>query len=882
MAQMKNLLSRLPAFSETRMVSNGFVVWLAWKTDLNPAVAQTLSDYGGLKVASERRQSLWFFFSSDVFLALAKLEIWARLNPIPVFAQVVPAKLLLGLKLEPSVTLDSALMAQEATVPDEFEVWVHPKVQPVAQALPGVGLEPGTKRRGMAQLDWKRFQADPRLPYQSSLGWYLVLKPLGNPLDKNFQAGWRDFFEQIEVLLTRMKLKYLLHESFLMFPLENLRQLRAWCKEYLALIRRLKEENKELYWPCVQAVADKKGLNFNVELPRKFNLDWDQLMPDFPHMSYRTAFYLGEGFRINDVRFSVDQGKVDDWCNVSLSGDFDEGAGVLPVELPKRLVAGKHPNCFYCGLRGHVLTDCPSRDMADLRTEVWAQVAGIGFEDMQKGLVAMDDTLAKNPEQGVSGVLSGKDHSSLLLRALFEINAPVQLRMANAVMRSLGKDYPRGLTQLGTQPIEFLGEAMEALRSSELIQAERALSKALLKHPRLYQPRMLQGFVALERGDLAKAQSLWKEAEGLSSTVLQQSVNLFLQARALEMSGKFQLALSAYKNVLGVTPRWLDAVYRQGVCLVKMGFADQAMGFFSDLIQRDPHMFNRILIDPELERGHLQLLTSMYGPFAAAEQRAGEEKHALEELRTETVKWFPEDHPFSKEAEERINHLLELGQVRNFVAFSAVVQGRADLSRDLMARVEEEAKNLRKYFEGLMERLKTVRREAAWFPFPRLLVDFNKDFNFCARNMNWALSQHFQLAERFRKAQNISDKVEEKLVDLETRLKTLKVVRDATLFVLILGKTFFWLEIAGLVSSLLLLPLGVYLGQQAGYEWASGLVERQKWEIQKGMILLLSIFALTVSLLRSALVFEKKRSRLFREMEEKEQERKTKKVPASQ
>ena len=62
MAQLKGLLNRLPTFSESLMVSNGFGVWLAWKTDLIPAVPQTLSDYGGLKVAQERRQSLWFFF----------------------------------------------------------------------------------------------------------------------------------------------------------------------------------------------------------------------------------------------------------------------------------------------------------------------------------------------------------------------------------------------------------------------------------------------------------------------------------------------------------------------------------------------------------------------------------------------------------------------------------------------------------------------------------------------------------------------------------------------------------------------------------------------------------------------------------------------------
>ena len=79
---------------------------------------------------------------------------------------------------------------------------------------------------------------------------------------------------------------------------------------------------------------------------------------------------------------------------------------------------------------------------------------------------------------------------------------------------------------------------------------------------------------------------------------------------------------------------------------------------------------------------------------------------------------------------------------------------------------------------------------------------------------------------------------------LESRLRTLKVVRDATLFVLILGKSFFWLEVIGLVLSLALLPLTIYYGQKMGYPWATGLLIKQKWQIQKGLILVLSVAAL--------------------------------------
>ncbi len=864
MPKLEELLQRLPYIGEARMVTSGFGVWVVWKTDVSAGVTQTLSDYGGLLVSQGRHQALWFFFSSDVALALARLEVWARLNPVPVFSQLMPLRLLLGMKLERSVSVEGGLANQEAVPPDEFQVLVHPKLHENIKAIPGLSLIPAPKLTGLASLPWKMLQADPRLPYQSSMGWYQVLKPLGNPLDKAFQAGWREFFSPLEELVKRLKLPFLLQDSYVLFPLENLRQLRMWCKEYLLLVQRLKEEQPGAYWPCVMAIVDKKGLNFNVELPRRLSLDWDQLMPDFPHMFYRTALLLAEGFRINDVRFSVDQSKVEDWCNVSLSGELEVAEGSLQIELPKRLVTGKETFCFYCGLRNHPLTSCPSRAMAELRPEIWDKVALLGLSQMRAGLVAVDAAMAGTPLEGVESLLLGGAPENLLIQAMFEINSPSQHRMARVIWRSTGKDYPRGLTQLGAEEKGAVIEALQSIQAGELIQAERLLSQAALRSPRGIPPRTLQGFTALERGDALKAQGLWKECESLSTSPLQQAYFMFLQARCLEIQGKLQLASSLYKQVLVITPRWLDAQYRQGVCLVKMGFAEQAMGFFGDIIVRDHHMFNRVLIDPELERGHIHLLSSMFEAWNASAAKALEERRALDRSKEEVGKWFTEDHPFKEEATAHLDALIRLGEIENYVAYNRLIQGRVNFTRDLQLKIEEEVGKLRDRFGSFRDRLKVIHGEAAWFPFPRLLVEFNKDFNHCVRVLNWSFSQHFQVADNFRKAQEHVNSVEEKLGGLEKQLKTLKVVRDSTLFVLILGKTFFWLELSGLVLSLLGVPLLVYLSQKMGYSWATAMNEQQKYELRTGLVLVLSIAALAVSSLRTALIFEGRKEKLFR------------------
>lgn len=164
----------------------------------------------------------------------------------------------------------------------------------------------------------------------SSQGWYALLRPLGSPLDKAFQAGWRFLFERLESILREQKLKYSLNDNYLMVPLENLGKLRVWVRELLLALSGIRQFDPSHYWPCVSAVVDRRGLNFNNELPHKVNINWDGLMPDYPYMSYRNAYLLGEGFAIQDLSFSCGNSTMDTWCTVRMA-DGESRGETLPL-----------------------------------------------------------------------------------------------------------------------------------------------------------------------------------------------------------------------------------------------------------------------------------------------------------------------------------------------------------------------------------------------------------------------------------------------------------------------------------------------------------------------------------------------------------------------
>ena len=84
MAQLSQLLARLPEGKDVHMSTMGHVLWVCWHNNLTPAVSQTLLNYGGMLVGEEREQALWFFFTDDVFLALARLMVWGNFNELAV------------------------------------------------------------------------------------------------------------------------------------------------------------------------------------------------------------------------------------------------------------------------------------------------------------------------------------------------------------------------------------------------------------------------------------------------------------------------------------------------------------------------------------------------------------------------------------------------------------------------------------------------------------------------------------------------------------------------------------------------------------------------------------------------------------------------------
>lgn len=877
MPNISSLIEHLPEIQQSRLVSSGFGVWLVWKDKLHNAVRNTLRDYGALVIYEESNQGLFFCNNNEVFKALARLQIWARVNPMPVFCEVVPLTFLVGYSMEHAVSISPELDRQDARVPAEFEIVIHPKLKDEVESIPGLSTQVRGAIDGLAPVDWLSLHADQGLDYETERKWFYVIKPLGKMADKEAILGWRDFSTDIVELLQRLGLKYIsdVQKGFLFFPLDSFQLLKSFCIEILQLIKNNKDDPEKKYWPVVMAAVMQGDLPFSVDLPKRVGLDWDRLAPDFPHVRFVDGFLLSEWFRMDETRYGTDAVSLDSWCTISLKeGGEQAGSGTMQVMLPSVLVSSEGEPCFYCGQHSHKAVNCPSKFLDRPNSKIWQTIANTDVKEFNVAFDKLQESVSEDSySDNMADLLTKRDDlASVLARGVYEVNSPAQLRTTKLVWRSRSKEWNEGFKQLAPQEGDYIWEALEYIEKGNPEGAEELIKSAQLKYPRSYQPQCLWGFWHLEMGDYNQALFHWQEAERMSYTPMQKGYFFYLQGRLLEVEGNLKDAINTFKMANQNSPTWIDPVYRQAVCMVKMGFTGQAMDMLGDLISRDPNVFNRVLVDPEIDRGRVQLLGALWEYWAEAEEAVQDTRTRVLELKEDITKRFDENHSYFETANQELDRLESLGKTNNYVAFRQLIYGAEKFQSTLDNEVKREIKRIEANLDYQAERVRTIQKEAAWFPFPKLLLEFNKDFNFCVDKINWIRTQRLKNPDNFRKSLMFVDEIEDHIDSLQKRLVTLRIVRDSTLFVLMLGRNFIWLEILCLGLSLVSVPALIYFTQDVTGNWIIDNIREQRWEVTKGLVIIVSILCLALAAIRSALTFDKRKRELFEQIDEEMRE----------
>ncbi len=858
MLNLSTLLKKTPQIDPAEMLHTGYASWIVWGKALPGSIPQALSSFGGWEVTSDEGQSLWFFPDTAILQAWAQIYKWMRINPTILKVFLFPCKLVVGSDLQFSLSMDDECAALQGTPGSSFQVWAHPKLKEASTGIPGIGFEKPYSSSDAPGANWLVLNPEEQVSFTPSLSWFFVIDPLGKKSDEQFSSKWRKYKSVFEDLAQKLEVKYTSRDRYEhIFLLENIKQLSSWVQN---LMDALQNEKDSWYrTPCLFAGVEKGDMVLQPSVLDRMSIDWGQLEPDFLYLPLQTIFQLGSAVAPLKTGSGLRGRKVTDLFQATTSTEDGHARKNLQIYLPNTLTSGKHHSCFYCGLKGHEPSQCPTRGMMSPQQDVWGKLEKMNLERISSGMEKMGEELAAGKKVG--DLQSTGSEVGELARAILEINCACQLRTLRRVVNSKGRMWPEGLRVASEGEDPTLRSALENMRMGEHSFAAQKLRQATTRSSNDYQPRTLQGFLAMEGGQHKEAHNFWTEGESLSYTPLQRGYHVFLRARLLEVDEEPEKALQTYGQALKISPDMVEARYRQGVCLVKLGFPDQALGVFTAIMENNSEVFLKAIIDPELGRGHLHLLSGFYDLWEEAHKKAQQAGQTLEELKEKVEKWFDPQHPARQEFTERLKKIEELSGIDNYAAYNRLNQETTSIRSQIQKRIDQSIYELKRKQNRMLERLKTVEQEYAWFPLKNFFLRrTNRLFNDCGLRLNNFSDLNLQTPDGFKQGYTYIQEAEEILRELEQNLTVVSKFRDILLFAFFMFKRFLWVEALILVFSLLVVPAAVFIGMKSGQNWAISLFA-QKWEVQKLGVLVVSIVAMGIAAVLTTLKFEREKKK---------------------
>lgn len=865
MQKLSTIINSQSMPQEESLSTGGFALWIIWDTEHESTIIKSLQDLGGLEITNVTGQSLWFFFGTEVLYALATLDIWAKQYSQGVTAFALPGNLSVGIDNSLHINIEQDYEELSTETPKSIvHIYAHGSLASNAASIPGINLFEARTIALHEKAKWKLLTADRRLPYLADHNWFLFIRPVGNPLDSGYQAGWTHFFPQLIDIIDEHKTKYILQDGFLILLIDKLQHLRSITSKVINVLHRIRTETPEFYWPCTFLVSDKNKLNLSGDLPSKIAVKWDSLRTDAPYFTYKNAYLLGNEFNIHDLKYSSESMSIHAWCTVNLRNL--DSSNTLNILMPSFLVPDETP-CFYCGSSTHMPSECPSKSLAPPDPDFWKDFTSFSMDGLNATYRYIANSIQKDGLAAYGHLINDNEDSSTILKAVFAINSAIQTPNIKRIWKNTNANMDVYLPsqKKETEKHWRLLERFMTATPGEMLSLEKNCQEFLVQNSRNWQTYSILGFIAVERGDFYHALHAWREANLHCSTTLHQAWITFLIARLYEMRGQFSEAIDHYLLAAKLLPTWDDILYRQLVCQAKQGFGELAAGKIKVLIQSKPEIFHKVLLDPELHRGHTHLLQSLSPIWEEAAHNFKSDRQELEQLLQTLSLWFEEHENPMILYSGKIQELLDIGITQNYLNFLKVSLTKPELEEDVTRIISNAIRTLKKAYEDDLKYIEYIRDEMSWFLFQRALINFNAAFNGCAAILNWAFVSDFNNHITFKEAQTRLPELDMHVDALRKRLHFLRMVRDFTLFGIIMLRSFINIAIVLLILSTGAIFLFMFAGEYFGMGQLQRLINANFWSLIKASSAIVVMVALGLSSLKATVTFEKKRNKLLDE-----------------
>ncbi len=864
MLKIQSILDTLPHQSKVMLKTEGSCVWICWQNEADPHILKLFEDFGSIKIADIGSQTLYFFFNQEsTFYAMARLYIWSSQYRSGISAFAMPCELFVDSAHTLSLNIPEEFRNLETLTPEtSAKIFCHPRYLSYVRQLPGISIFDSPELREIKIEDWKLISADRRLPFIVQTGWFAFLHPVGSPSDKGFGDAWDKLLLSIQPILEQNKLKSSLQGSYLSVFIANIAELRIWVREVLTVFNEIQKFSPELYWPCLSIILDKGSHNFSHNIYETIGIDWNSMSPDQMYISYKNALSLGNEYGVRDLNFSSTVRDISELCAVYVE-DFSRS--MTKVLFASSMLPGEKNACFYCGSGSHGARKCPTRNIPTLPNNFWRNLNDLDFNNTDTVYGNIDREVKKKGEKGfVDLIMNSHCEEGRFLKATYAINSYLQLpnleRIWNIRSREI-EDLPDD-GEFEKNPATNL--AKRFMQSDCDINAiERECLNSLGKGQKSWHLLCLRGFINIEKQDFKGAMNAWLEAHQACTTTVHQTWILFLLARLEEIKGNYNEAIAKYTNIKALMPNWPEPFYRILVCQVKQGLGQKVAPNLLKMVEALPEIMHKIVLDPELYRGQAHILDIVSPIWDVAQLDFAADRERLEELLGSLKIWFDDKDTPLLYYGRKIQGYLEKGMIKNYLLFAECAKLRPQVEKDLQRVINKEVSTMKQEYENCLKQVEVIRDEMNWFYFQKSLINFNNAFNDCAQILNWAFSSNFSEVEVFKEAKQKLPVLKDHVKDLKIKLTKLRMVRDITLFSMLMLKSFMrTFTVIGIAT--LVAVFGVlFFGQYIGFEWLQDIIKLNFWEILKVVLGIVLMVSFGLSMLKTTVIFDSRKKKML-------------------
>jgi class 3 adenylate cyclase len=371
-------------------------------------------------------------------------------------------------------------------------------------------------------------------------------------------------------------------------------------------------------------------------------------------------------------------------------------ADVEDVPRVFRDFSGNYQGCFYCDLREHPVTNCPSKEL----TRATGQLKRLGYLPLQNilNLFRQEDLNTLSPKSRDAAHISD---------AFYEVSLPYQLRFLTRVWLATGDDWREVERQQTATASPLAGTrvwiGVDCLRVGRLDEAQQFLLAALDSNPRDYKPHIVLGFRAMEQADPATALRHWRQGLSLANNDLQAIYLHFLMYRLYAINGKTQLAQQELQKALSKDSYLYEARYRQIALLAHEGKDDKVLTQLEKLIQDDREVYLKVSLDPAFSplQSKIHPLLSRLGQEARV--AALDHMHHVTEMLNMLRAWYPQPEPEILAAERAVAQMRRQIKTESYFGYRDAIDAGESLPKRMQTLLSRRKTHLHNAFTTTLD-----------------------------------------------------------------------------------------------------------------------------------------------------------------------------------